>query len=163
MGLFSSGVTAFRHTTKVIAEALLLLAIMGALVLGSALLWKSAPAGADAVQAAKGGSGAGGASLWIETASLRDADGLHFGADVMFGYRSELAQSIQLQCFIDGGLVFGDARMLFEGGAGYGEPFTLGGSLSWTEGAADCTATLGHRARNGRFVTEATLGFAVAG
>jgi hypothetical protein len=160
MGLVLSGVATVRHATKAIAEALVILAILVALVLGTALLAQSAPAGASGVQAAKGGNG--GATIWIESATILDADGgLRFGSEVMFGYRSDAAQSIQLQCFVGGGLVFADAHMLFEGGWGYGEPFTLGPSVSWTGGAADCTAMLGHRARNGRYVVEATVGFAV--
>jgi hypothetical protein len=152
-----------RHSVKVLAEGLLLLAILGALVLGAALLGGSSPSGADSALAARGGNGGGGAALWIETSTARDSDGsLRFGGEVAFGYRSDTAQSIQLQCFVDGGLVFADARMLFEGGAGYGEPFALGPSVSWTAGAADCTASLGHRARNGRYVVEASMGFAVA-
>ncbi len=159
--LWAAG-SSVRHSVKVVAEGLLLVAILSALVLGGALLGGSSPPGADPALAARGGNGNGGSALWIEASTLRDEGALHFGQDVAFGYRSDTAQSIQLQCTVDGGLVFADARMLFEGGAGYGEPFALGPSISWTDGSADCTASLGHRSRNGRYVVEATLGFAVA-
>ena len=40
--------------------------------------------------------------------------------------------------------------------------FTLGPSLAWTGGAADCTGMLGHRSKSGRYVVEASVDFGVA-
>jgi len=153
-----------RHTLGVAAQAFLIVAIVAALVIAAATAIGTGPAGADSVFAARGGNGGGGSTIWVDTSTLRSADGtLQFGESLNFGYRSDTAQSIQLQCFQSAGtLVFADSRMLFEGGLGYGEPFTLGPSLAWTGGEATCTGALGHRSHSGRYVVEAQVDFAVA-
>lgn len=152
-----------RHTTKAVIEAVLILAIAVALILGTAALGGFSPGGADSALAARGGNGNGGSSIWIATSTARTADGgLQFGQSLTFGYTSDTAQSIQLRCYQPAdALVFSAAQMLFEGGLGYGQPFTLGPSLAWTSGAASCTASLGHRSNSGRYVVEATVTFAV--
>jgi hypothetical protein len=133
---------------------MLVLAIIGALVLGAAALGGNSPGGADPVLAARGGN----SSIWIEAPTARTDDGgLRFGGAVTFGYRSDSAQSIQLQCF-QGTLVFAASRML----SGGDTAFDLGPSVAWTGGAAECTGMLGHRSKSGRYVVEAKVDFAVA-
>ena len=113
-----------------------------------------------AVSSAPGAADARRSSIWIE-----DSPTLSFGQPVAFGYDSDRATSIQLHCFQPVGttnLVFADSRMLFEGGWGYGEPFYLGPSAAWTEGAATCKAMLGHRLNSGKYMIEASLTFDVA-
>ena len=149
----STAVSTTRHATGAFLEAILIFAVIGALALGAAALSGSAPGGADPVLAARGGS-----SIWIEGASTRTTDGgLQFGDAVTFGYRSDSAQSIQLHCFQEG-LVFAASGMLSQGDTA----FTLGPSLAWAGGAADCTAMLGHRSKSGRYVVEAKVDFAVS-
>jgi hypothetical protein len=155
-----------RHTTAALFEALLIIAVIAALVIGAAAIGGTVPAGAQSVFAARGGNagtnGHGGSSIWIESTTVRTVDGsLAFGSTVAFGYSSDTAQSIQLQCSQSGVLVFADSRMLSESGSGYGESFAIGPSLAWTGGAADCTALLGHRSNNGRYFVEASVDFAV--
>ena len=171
MKAVSTAASTLRHTFGVALEALLILAIAGALVFGAALATGLRPAGADSVFAARGGNGNGGgnggaSAIWIDQSSLRSTDAtLHFQDSLGFGYTSDSATSIQLQCFQPVGsdaLVFSDFRMLFEGGVGYGEPFTLGPSLAWTGGEASCTGILGHRSNSGRYMVEATVDFPVA-
>jgi hypothetical protein len=153
MRVLSTAASSVRHTTGALFEALLVLLVVAALALGAAALGGSAPGGADPVLAARGGS-----SIWIEGASARTADGgLQYGDDVTFGYRSDSAQSIQLQCY-QGTLVFAASRMLSAGDTS----FALGPSLAWTGGAADCSGKLGHRSKSGRYVVEAHVDFAVA-
>ncbi len=85
-----------------------------------------------------------------------------FGDAVTFTWDSPQAQSIQLHCYQPAGrLVFADARMLYEGGWGYGVPFVLGPSASWTGGDADCTAMLGYRAKSGHYRILASTSFHV--
>lgn len=69
--------------------------------------------------------------------------------------------SIQLQAYVDGALVFSAAHMTYPGGYGYGQPFTLGPSASWTGGAAEAVAILGHRRRNGHYRVDAQTTFPV--
>jgi len=155
MKAMSTAASTVRHTTGALFEALLILAVIAALVLGAAALGGSSPGGADPVLAARGG----GSSIWIEDAAARTADGgLQFGDSVTFGYRSDSAQSIQLHCRQGGSLVFAAAGMLSAGDTA----FTLGPSLAWTGGAADCSGMLGHRSKSGRYVVEANVDFAVA-
>ena len=79
-----------------------------------------------------------------------------FGDQVTFTWSSNRAESIQLQCSQSGFLVFADGQLVRN------DPvFTLGPSLAWKGGAADCTALLGHRARSGRYMVEATVEFGV--
>ena len=109
MRAMSTAASTVRHATGAFFEAILILAVIGALVLGAAALGGYAPSGADPVLAARGG----GSSIWIEDAAARTADGgLQFGDSVTFGYRSDSAQSIQLHCFQAGTLVFAASGML---------------------------------------------------
>ncbi len=155
MKAVSTAASSVRHATGAFLEATLILAVIAALVIGAAALGGSSPGGADQVLAGRGGS-----SIWIDDASGRTADGgLQFGDDVTFGYRSGTAESIQLHCFQGGDLVFARLGMLSRGD----NAFTLGPSPAWTDGAADCTAMLGHRAKSGKYVVEAKVAFGVDG
>jgi hypothetical protein len=159
MHQFSAPGAAIRHATTAVAEAALIVAIGVALVFGYAVATGAAPTTADQALAR------GGSAIWIDESSVRSTSNLRFGQSLKFGYRSDAATSIQLQCYQPVGsdrLVFSDFRMLFEGGLGYGEPFDLGPSAAWTDGAASCKAMLGHRSKSGRYMVEASLRFDVA-
>jgi hypothetical protein len=158
MRIVSTIAAGSRHALIAVLEGTLVAAIAVALVFALAVTTGGAPGAADNALAR------GGSAIWIEGSSARAAD-LAFGRQVTFGYRSDSATSIQLQCYQPVGsdrLVFSDFRMLFEGGLGYGEPFDLGPSAAWTDGAASCKAMLGHRGKSGRYVVEASLRFDVA-
>jgi hypothetical protein len=159
MRLISAAGGGVRHAMAAVTEAALVGAIGVALVFGLALAAGEAPAGADAALAR------GSSAIWIDASSVKSTTTLVFGQALRFGYRSDTATSIQLQCFQPAGsdrLVFSDFRMLYPGGLGYGEPFALGPSASWTDGAATCKALLGHRSKSNRYMVEASLPFAVA-
>jgi hypothetical protein len=103
----------------------------------------------------------GGSSIWVQSPSGQPT----FGGSVTFGYASSTATSVQLWCYqpvSSTRLVFADARMLYSGGVGYGEPFVLGPSAAWTGGAATCKAMLGHRSNSGKYMVEASITFGVA-
>jgi hypothetical protein len=119
-----------------------------------------------------GGKGkGGGSSIWIEESiAARSADGdMHHSDDVGFGFTTKYWDDVhntgpwlRLQCYIDGDLVYWENRAGFEGGYRYGDPFTLGPSLAWPSGEADCMGVLGHmHPKNGKFMTEATVDFHV--
>ncbi len=150
-----------RHVVAASARAALLAAVGVALVFGLAVAGNHQPVGAGDAFAATGK-----AAIWVDSSSYTAATTqLVFGQDVTFDWRSDTAQSIQLHCYQPVGsdrLVFADSRMLYEGGWGYGVPFVLGPSASWTGGAATCTAMLGHRTNAGKYRVEATVTFDVA-
>jgi hypothetical protein len=144
----------FRHAVEVGLQALLIAAIVALVALMFSAVYK--PAGFIAGVA---DTDARRASIWIMDSS-RDSDGsLHYGESVSFGYESSSAESIQLHCFQDGGLVFADSGMV----NGSAESFDLGPSMAWSGGDASCEALLGHRAKSGKYVVEAKISFSVAG
>ena len=147
----SSGV---RHTLEVGLQALLIAAIIALVALMFSAVYK--PAG---FIAGVGDTDARRASIWVMDSSRSSDGALHYGDSVAFGYESSSAQSIQLHCYQDGGLVLAAAGMV-DGGA---ESFDLGPSMAWSGGDASCEALLGHRAKSGKYVVEAKVAFAVAG
>lgn len=158
MHLRNHAAASTRHGLTALAEAALIVAIAAALTFATAVATGHGPAGAGAALAR------GGSAIWIDQSSYRSAGELSFGQDVNFGYRSDSATSIQLHCFQPAGsdrLVFADSRMLTADGWGYGTPFYLGPSGSWTEGAASCKAMLGNRSQSGKYRVEATVSFDV--
>lgn len=117
--------------------------------------------------AAKGGKGAK-AQIWIEESPVANAteaadDTMNYLDAVSFGHTSNNdAPWLVLECYQNDRLVFWQNRAGFEGGFGYGQPFTLGPSLAWTGGEADCVGILGHYHRKtGRFMQDATVDFHV--
>lgn len=98
----------------------------------------------------------------VETISLDQPLPVAFGDEVTFSVvTDEPASTIQLHVYQEDVLVFADSHAAFPGGYGYDDPFTLGPSASWTGGAAEATAMLGHRRKNGRFVVDAQVSFPV--
>lgn len=125
--------------------------------------------------AAKGGNG-GSSAIWIEESLTADslttqsADrALHHGDPVSFGFRTSYWDDVyntgpwlRLECYLGSTLVYWENRAGFEGGYRYGEPFTLGPSLAWPSGGADCVGVLGHyHPKNSKFMVESTVDFDV--
>ena len=114
-------------------------------------------------------AGRGRASIWMESDGARTSGDVAYGSVVSFGFTSSYSDPtggtgpwLQVLCYQNGYLVFSDGRAGFEGGIDYGVPFVLGGSVGWQSGAADCTASVGHVDRKGKFVADATMNFHVA-
>lgn len=143
-----------RNTLEIGLQALLIAAIIALVALTFSAVYK--PAG---FIAGVGDTDARRASIWVMDSARSDDGALHYGDSVTFGYESSSAQSIQLACYQGGGLVFGAAAMV-DGGS---EAFDLGPSMAWSGGDASCEAKLGHRAKSGKYVVEATVSFDVAG
>ena len=138
MHLRSTTASGFRHGVGAITEAALVLAIAAALIIGVALLGRSAPIGADAAFARTT------ASPWIELSQVNGRSASvqpTLGSMVTFttSYpRTVKNPRIEVLCYQDGDLVFGMA-----GSVTY--EFQLGGgSSTWlvVGGPADCTANL---------------------
>jgi|SRR6185369_7146344 hypothetical protein len=159
MRALSTAATGARRTFGAAFEATLILLVIMALALAVAMVTGRGPAAGSAF--ARGGS-----DIWIAQSSLRAADGsLQFKDEVAFGYRSDQAQSVQLQCYQPVGgstLVFSDSQMVDGSGSGVSNPFTLGPSLAWDGGAASCKALLGYRANSGKYMVVAKVAFDVA-
>jgi hypothetical protein len=109
------------------------------------------------------------ASIWIESGPFASTSSLHYGDQVRFGFTDSYSDPsggtgpwLQLLCSQNGNLVYSESHAGFEGGYGYGTPFTLGPSVGWQSGGADCSASVGHVAKTGKYVADATMIFAVA-
>jgi hypothetical protein len=104
--------------------------------------------------AAKGG-GQGNAS----TASAVSLSGgpYNFGGTVSVttAVSADVMPWISMSCTQNGAVVGTATHAGFPGGSYYGAPFTLGPSLSWTGGAADCTFSVVHLT-GGKVVTDAS-------
>jgi len=96
--------------------------------------------------AAKGRGGGGtttGGTGTIDLVVLNSTDGLpHFGGKVTFNVSTSATTQpwVDLKCYQNGVLVAEQANGIFPGSLG--EIFTLGPSVAWQSGAADCTAYL---------------------
>jgi hypothetical protein len=156
MRAMSAAASALRRGTGAALEAVLILAVIAALVLAVTVVTGRDPATPGAL--ARGSS-----DIWIANSDAAAKAGLRFGDQVAFGYRSDTAQSIQLQCFKPGtsSLVYSTGQLV-TGASGTSDPFRLGPSAAWPDGAADCKALLGHRARSGKYMVEARVAFDVA-
>src|SRR4051795_13434205 len=142
MRALSTAASGTRRVFGAAFEATLILLVIAALAFAFAMVNGRAPATGSVF--AKGG-----ADIWIASSSLSAADsGLHFKDSVAFGYQSDKAQSIQLQCFQP----VGSSNMVFSGSeqvsgtSGISDPLALGPSLAWSGGGASCQALLGYRA-----------------
>jgi hypothetical protein len=126
-----------RHVTGVALQALVIAAIIAALAFAAAMTAGRAPGGANSVLA---GNRSG--SSWIAlSGSTARAASVGLGSSVSFdtGYPSSIKNPrIQVLCYQDGSLVYGEA-------GGVNDSFKLGGGGSiWLTngGSADCTANL---------------------
>jgi len=145
----STAASTVRHTFGVAFEALLILAIVGALVFAAATLTGARPAGADSVFAARGGNGNGngnGGGGPTASISLVEPGRLaatsswpSVGSDVSFAVSANVNERdlyslwVANECFQDGVKVYAEYQPARDGTSG---PFTL----SWAAGAASCTA-----------------------
>jgi hypothetical protein len=153
----STAASTARHTVVAIFEALLILAIIGALVFGAASLAGLRPAGSDSVFAAKGGNGGGnggnaganggsggGQSATINLVQLTDAavtaNWPTVDSRVAFAVTANVKPSdtyllwVANRCYQDGVVVSAEFQPVQDSVSG---PFTL----SWGGGgAASCTA-----------------------
>ena len=151
MKAVSTAASTLRHTFGVASEALLILAIAGALVFAAATLNGTRPAGADSVFAARGGNGNGGAGgsggggptasiALVEPGRLAATSSWpSVGSDVSFAVSANVKERdlyslwVANECFQDGVKVYAEYQPARDGTSG---PFTL----SWADGAASCTA-----------------------
>ena len=148
MKAVSTAASTVRHTFGVASEALLILAIVGALVFAAATLTGTRPAGGDSVFAARGGNGNGGgnagAGAVASGISLDQAgQALSLGSSVTFTTTvgdltgNEYAL-VYLKCTQGDTVVYGQLALP-------GTTFVLGGGSSpWWQvgGPASCMAYL---------------------
>ena len=154
---------AVRHGAGALSEALVILAVAAALIIGTALVGRSDPAGAGLANA-----GAASTGSWI---ALTAVDGRSAAIEPSLGSTITFATSyprtvknprIEVLCYQGGELVFGMA-----GSTTY--EFLLGGGGSlwlWGGGAAECTANLfyfGQHAGQQTYNRLATTSFSAGG
>ena len=127
-----------RHVLGVGLQALLIVAIIAALAFAAATLAGKAPAGAGSVFAGNPNQ-----TSWIALAQAGNAAAAQpsLGSSVAFstGYPTSVKNPrIEVNCYQDGSLVYGEA-----GGVNHSFQLGGGGSIWLTNGgAADCTANL---------------------
>ena len=140
---------------KFSANHLLLTAVVFGLV-GGLVGWA-----AFAAPVNKGGGGGNGASLSLVMVTDQNGDGLpNYGDTITFNVNDSASfPSVQLDCYQNGGLVYTSVRGFYPTYS-WTDNYDLKGGY-WSNGAADCTATLYHTAKNGRNITDATLKFHV--
>jgi hypothetical protein len=107
-----------------------------------------------------GGSGGGGYTVTVDQAGP-----YHFGQEITVStntpvYPNNTGPWIDLSCYQGGVRVLAVTHAGFQGGWYYGWPFTLGPTLMWTGGAADCTVVVSHQDRR-KVVVDATTSFPV--
>lgn len=111
--------------------------------------------------AAKGG-GSGGSGSTIRMVPLDSTDGYaHYGQHITFAITTSNQYPVaSVSCSQGGVVVYGDSRPMYQPNP-WNDPgiFTLS-SLSWTGGAADCTADL-KGTSHGKVVTLASTAFHV--
>ena len=103
----------------------------------------------------------------IDLVLLDSQDAAHFGEHVTFDITTTATvyPYVTLRCSQNGVVVSGETIAMWLGGV-YTQTFTLGPSIAWTGGAAECTATLEDRddyyaSRNGRIIELASKTFSV--
>src|SRR5258705_98746 len=114
----------------------LLFAVVGAFMLAVSLAAPHKPGGGGG----KPGSGSG----TIDLVMIKDinSDGLpNFGDIVTFNVSATSTSYpwVTLKCLVGGSLVYQQSNGIFP--TSLGQNFTLGPSVAWQSGAADCTAT----------------------
>ncbi len=145
MKAVSTAASTIRHTLGVALEALLLLAIVAALIFGSALLAGIQPAGADSVFAAKGGNGHGHGGT---PASITVPDGVFAGTTTATANPGGEGTWVHAKCYQAGSLVLEQWRMVDSNNQA---TLNLGPTQLWQSGAADCTAEEGYFGNNSAF------------
>ena len=141
---------AARHTVGMLAQALLVLAIVAALVFAAAEVIGTGPAGANSVFAARGGR-----------AALANGGGLSIPDGVFGGTTTATVTGggtwVNVSCqSATGGLVSWTAA------DGNGNAtIQLGPTPTWSSGGASCGARAGSFDNNGNFVTGASITFSV--
>ena len=140
------------HTLMALAEASLVALLVVGLMAGTAF-------------AGKGGGGkpsGGGTAISVVTVTDANANGApNWGDQITFRFTtSNTRPVISLTCAQSGAVVYGDSRPMYQPNI-WDDPgiFTLS-SMSWTGGAATCTATL-KGTSNGKIVTLGSTTFSV--
>jgi hypothetical protein len=114
--------------------------------------------------AGKGGKpgGGGGSTSGSYTVTVTPGGPYTYGQSIFVttSVPESLSPFIWLRCYQNGVLVGSSDHAAFPGGWYYGWPFTLGGSMSWQSGAADCTVSIVHVAGT-KVATDATASFHV--
>ncbi len=114
--------------------------------------------------AAKGG---GSTITLVQLAATTSAtSGPSYGQTVTFAVSTNRTDQpwVHLDCYQNGSLVSSESHPMYQPNA-TNDPgtFTLGGSLAWTGGAADCTATLVGYSQNFKEQVLAATSFHVSG
>jgi hypothetical protein len=106
------------------------------------------------------GSSTSGSSLTLDPLDPDDG-GANYGEQVTFNVSTSAFQpQVNAQCYQNGQRVYSEWKGFFPG-SWFGQTFTLGPTPSWQGGAADCTARIVTRSRNGREIVHATTTFHV--
>lgn len=95
--------------------------------------------------------------------SINEHNPYEYGEQITFSVENARSDTpwVVVQCYQDGGLVFYEAQGMWNGAPGNGA-FTLGPTVAWEYGDADCIAELGDFKRSG-FKTQAKVKFHVYG
>lgn len=144
MKALSTAATAVRHTIGATVEALLIVAIVGALAFGVALA-SGHPAGATDTRAA---------------AAISVPNGVFAGSDVATVDPASGSIWVDAKCYQAGKLVY---EQWAATNGSLQAMLTLGPTPSWTSGAANCTATANQLQRSGKFKLLASTTFNVSG
>jgi hypothetical protein len=137
--------------------------LYGRIVTTSALLALLGLSVAPAFAAKGGGSTI---TLVQLTAPTSSTAGPSYGQAVTFDVSSNRTDQpwVHLDCYQDGSLVSSESHPMYQPNP-TNDPgtFTLGGSLAWTGGTADCTATLVGYSQNWKEQALAATSFHVSG
>lgn len=152
-----------RHVVGVSFQALLIVAIVAALAFAGSIAVGSAPGGAHAVLAAKGGNGNGnggghgngGGSTTTATITVPDGP---FGGTTVASTNTGGGKWVQVVCYAADGGVLVDYRQTDDAGQAV---LQLGPTPTWSSGAATCTASLGAWDGNGNWQVSASTTFNV--
>lgn len=170
MRIFSAIGGGIRHGLGAVVEAGVIVAIIGALVLGAAVVGRSDPPGAEPALAATSTS-----AVWIDELTTARSSGLQYGDGFTVGYRTRERQPwAQARCYPNGTTVF---DRTYADGSIWGENFSVypGGPMpqgfeltdpianNWTAGGADCVLRLVKYSSNySRYSVLAEMPFTVA-
>jgi len=150
-----------RHVVGVGFQALLVAAIVAALAFAGSTVIGTAPGGAHAVLAAKGGNGGGDGGGHGNggggTATISVPDG-PFGGTTVASTNVGGGQWVRNACVAADGGALVDYRQTDDTGQAV---LQLGPTPTWSSGAATCTASLGNWDGNGNWQTTASTTFSV--
>ena len=153
MRAVSSAASGVRHVLGVSVQALLIFAILAAILLAFAPVYKPADflAGTGSVLAGKGQAATSGASISIPDAT--------FGSSVTASVRGKSGLYVRVSCTQDGATVLVAVERTDANGQA---TFQMGPSPTWTSGSASCLGQAGHFDNRGRFQIDASTTFNVA-